>query len=757
MIIYEFIRHNNTSEILRNLILDSNKKKKLAFYVDYERFNSKEAPPILFFISFLRNAGYEVDFFIREKDLLDALNRRNNIIRKRAETKRELAASSEAIYAQAYYDACLLSLMSADSLRKILQTAIKVKEISPYTANILGGTGVYGYFGDLIIAEGIDVTIEGDAEKTLPAVLDNIVTFNRYCAENYNKNYKDSGLNAEKLNDKIFKRYPKKLKSGITKQEAYFCGQEHMELLFKSKGWHLSPIITVPDMIYFQRKISGYTVNCPISNVAIKLNNGVIRLFEKVDAKHNNFNKFYGPYKEIILSEKEFENFILPFPTEEEINAGYTGYPWDIYEQYGFESIGVYAQRGCNWGKCSYCSIVNYKYRKLDIGFLIKILTEAKKRRVSGFSFDDDLFVQNKLWTNDFLDKIIAGKFNNIFDFTAMVKVEHIDDINLLNKLKQANFTKIQIGVESFLPKKISYFSKTKEEKELIYVNKAKNIINYCASIGIIPSSFIILTSPNKDFNLSDIVQEVGEIIDIIIEVYNRYKSLPIFMFNDFINAYPGAPLLAGQSYSKFMVPLCGEAAETNEDGGDYTATMNLRSVCVPYLYKFENMKIAHFIGILLKNSANGSRGFDAGSEGNKNNAKNIDMKKSNIAKTEEERMFIHIKNILNSLNYAFDLYGTPAFLLYDIVDRLDLIYNESPGVLQKILANCFNVSDINKFKNYIASNKIDANAALDIFRGIISGYDEICKFQQEEKDKGKAMADILLKRIEGFYKNYNF
>ncbi|MGC8554606.1 MAG: radical SAM protein [Candidatus Acidulodesulfobacterium sp.] len=690
-------------------------KNRIAFYVDYESFNSKEAPPILFFISFLRNKGYEVDFFASEKKLLEGF---------------ENAAKSVM-----HYDVCLLSLMSSDKLRKILQTAIKVKEYSPFTVNVLGGTGVYGYYKDLIEAEGVDIAIEGDAEKILPAVLESIVNVldqNNVSDLNNNGDYKTGGINSL-----IFQNYPEKLTSGITRQEAYYCTPEHMNLLFKRKGRYLSPILKIPENIFFERIFSGYTVKCPISNTAIKLNDGNIRFFEKIDASHEDFSLFYSNYKNI-MTEDEFVETILPFPTESEINAEYTDYPWDIYDDFKFESVGLYAQRGCNWGQCTYCSIVNYKYRKLSVKLLLKVLKEADSHNVYGFSFDDDLFVQNKIWLNEFLDGIIAGKFNKKFSFTAMFKVEHITEEDILNKLKQANFTKIQIGVESFLPEKISYFLKTKKNKERSYIDKAKKIIDYCASIKIVPSSFIILTIPDKNFSLFDIVSEMGEIIDVIIDVYDRHKVVSVFLFNDFINAYPNAPLLNRHAYSKFIVPLCGEIKKVKNEEGANTDTLNLKTIEVPYLYKFENLKIAHFIDLLIKN-------------------KNTD--KSNKIKTAEEtdinEMFVNIVNILNSLNAAFDLYGTPEFLLYDIIDGLIATYDGNDDIIKKIITEYFNVSDINKFKNYIASGKIDRNNAVEIFSSIIAGFDELKERQEEKKLRGKFITGVLNERLGAFIKQY--
>lgn len=730
---------------------EKKKEKKIAFYVDYERFNSKEAPPILFFISYLRNIGYKVDFFINERDLIKALSE-STACNKSIEFKEIKIVNNEC-----FYDFCLLSLMSSDNLRSILQTAIKIKNISPLTVNILGGTGIYGYTRDLIKAEGIDIVIEGDAENTLPPVLDAIETAKenncKYqgeyqykdkdnCKYQYKDRDKDKDYKYDNNGLKIFNSFPPDLKSNIKKDEAYFCTNAHMELLFKNKGSYLSPIENISEDIYFERKWTSHrnesnkqnealTIKCPLSDVAIKLNNGKICYFERINQDHPLFEKYYSPYKDYI-SREEFANIILPYPTEEEINSQYIDYPWDIYDNYGFESIGIYAQRGCNWGKCSYCSIVNYKYRKLDVDFLIKILNKAKSHNVYGISFDDDLFIQNKAWINEFLDRVILDKLNARFNFTAMVKVEHIYDLKLLDKLKKANFSKIQIGIESFLPDKLNYFSKTKQGKELIYIDKAKKIIDYCARIQIIPSSFIILTTPHEKFSLFDIVNEIGEIIDLMVNVYEKHKILPIFVFNDFITAYPNAPLLNKQAYSNFMVALSGYISSENLEGNKINL-LNLNSLRVPYMYQFKNFQVIHFIDGLFKNYSNG--------ESNLNE------------KTDEERMFFHIKNILNSLYSSFNMYGSPLFLLYDIVDKIDLDMN-----LEKIFKEYFNIHEnyANNFKKLLASGKIDQEKTLIVFKEMFNGIDDIGHWQNKDKERGKDIINILTERLDIFQKNYN-
>ncbi len=829
------------------------KNKSLALYVDYERFQSKEAPPILFFIAYLRNIGFDVDFFVSEEDLLNALRQNLNILNNANANK--LQNSDNKNYFKKY-DVCLLSLMSADSLRSILQTAIKIKNIDPFIINILGGTGVYGYYKELIHAEGIDIVIEGDAEKTLPAVLDSIKTYD--VSDNYNK-----------LRANIFKKFPDDAKSNIKKDEAYFCTDNHMELLFKNRGSFSSPISDIPDQVYFERtlnslnplnynsrnlpddllsadrahNLNGQSISfkCPISDAAVKLNDGTIRYFNRINRRDPLFKKFYNPYKDLI-SETDFENLIAPHPTEEEINEQYTAYPWDIYDYYKFESIGIYAQRGCNWGKCSYCSIVNYNYRKLNIEFLLKILNEAKNHNVFGISFDDDLFVQNKKWVNDFLDLIISYNLNERFSFTAMVKVEHIHDIELLNKFKKANFSKIQIGVESFLPEKVKFFRKTKEGKELAYIEKTKEVIAYCASIGITASSFIILTTPEKKFGLFDVINEIGEIIDILMNVYTKYKIMPIFGYNDFITAYPNAPLLKKHMYSNFMVAISGYITHNNDDA-DFTRErnddnnmlnkntdknieykkksnnknelnlLNLRTIKIPYMYKFYNYRTAHFIDALFKSynesgadtNANDSinananandnlfssksknAGFDLNTVGdNVNNNKNKNENKLRNRKgnnkhepeSDEQIMFLHTKKILDSLNNTFDMYGTSIFVIYEILDELEdelesnINDNEnrySKDIIEKIFKEFFitninnknNISNninnnIADFKKLIASNKIEPDKALNIFNHFFKGIDYIKDSQKKQRDKGKEIVEILIKRLNSLEKLYN-
>ena len=55
-----------------------------------------------------------------------------------------------------------------------------------------------------------------------------------------------------------------------------------------------------------------------------------------------------------------------------------------------------------------------------------------------------------------------------------MLKVEAGRDKELIRKFKEAGFSKLQIGVESFLPEKIKFFYKSVRGHEEAYCMAAK-------------------------------------------------------------------------------------------------------------------------------------------------------------------------------------------------------------------------------------------------------------------------------------------
>ncbi|MDZ4383560.1 MAG: hypothetical protein U0937_02850, partial [Thermodesulfovibrionia bacterium] len=66
-------------------------------------------------------------------------------------------------------------------------------------------------------------------------------------------------------------------------------------------------------------------------------------------------------------------------------------------------------------------------------------------------------------------------------------------DKQMVELLKDAGFTRLQIGVESFLSEKIRYFNKSARGYEDVYCRAAKDVILNCLELGIVPEISIIL------------------------------------------------------------------------------------------------------------------------------------------------------------------------------------------------------------------------------------------------------------------------
>ncbi len=233
--------------------------------------------------------------------------------------------------------------------------------------------------------------------------------------------------------------------------------------------------------------------------------------------------------------------------------------------------------------------------RKLAIQRILEILKEAAEHGIKKVTFDNDNFVQDTHWISQLCGEIVRHDLNRKLAFGAMIRVDAIKELQLLQKLRNANFGGLQIGVESFVPEKVRYFNKTIPGGEEEYIKKAEELIFNCLKLDIVPGVFIITTRPKEKQALLEIANELLAISKIIEEAYREYNFLPIFSFSDILMAYPTAPLLKSEGYKKMLVPL-GPV----EDGGK----IRLEVLEVPYAFKFRDIDLANFIGNLSAISA---------------------------------------------------------------------------------------------------------------------------------------------------------
>ncbi len=535
---------------------------RVVFFMDYDKYEKRESPGILFFVQILLDKGHDVEFVSSKDELFE-----------KAGTKR--------------YDSVCISMLSTNEIRETLKTAIQIKKKDPHVVTILGGQGVTGLSKELIHAQGIDCVMEGEGEIILPILLDYLMRASQSIT--------------------LTRPFNEKAELNVPKKTAEECGIDGMNLLFKDKVFYLSPIgsdiASALSEMTFERKVMDndeeIIIDVPLSGFVLKTTDEKIVRFDI--NRQDLFERNSVRYKEIAgsnlpLSPTKLEEYSHSYPTNEELNAISKAYPWEITLEKEWVSIGIYSQRGCNWRECTFCGIKTAPERRFDVQFIIKMLNDAAKNGIKAASFDDDQFIQNKKWVNELLDEIISSGLNKKLRFATMVKVEAARDKELIKKFKEAGFAKLQIGVESFLPEKVKYLYKAVRGHEDAYCSHAKEVIFNCLDAGIIPGVFIILTRPNEGAALKEITDELIEITDIMFKSYQDFNTLPVISFNDLLMAYPNTPLIEQEKYNRFYAPLT--PVEIIE--GD-KVLLDIKRVEIPYAYKLKNFGLTAFITELFE------------------------------------------------------------------------------------------------------------------------------------------------------------
>ena len=518
--------------------------KRVAFFMDYDKYGRDEAPAILQFIQTLRNHGHDVDFMTSERELLERLPQG--------------------------YDVVALSAFSSLELRDILKTAIRVKQVDSRVVNVLGGHGVVENASKLILATGIDAVVEGEAENTFPLMLKHL----------------------EKAKQSM--SLPPRHASVSLGAEVLACLDEEAVVLIKENEFR-SPV--TPDKAeeilceHFTRKINyrgeELEIEVPITGVYVKTSDGEVLYSgsaadeEVVDGAYRRNEGRLGD-----MSKREFARFIHAHPTKQELEETFRGYPWDIVEAKGWRALSLYLQRGCNWGRCEYCSITTPAGRSISVGKVVALLKEAVEHGIAQVTFDDDQFVQNERWVAELCREIIRERLNQRLRFGAMLRVDAVRDLSLLELMKQAGFAKVQLGVESLVPEKIAYFRKTLPGREGEYIQKAFALINACMRAGLDVGIFVITTRPKQREALEEVAREIEALLRLLISLYRTHHRLPTISFNDMLMAYPGAPLLRKERYKRMLVPV----AIVNDE---------LLTLEVPYIFELKSMQLANYLAIL--------------------------------------------------------------------------------------------------------------------------------------------------------------
>jgi len=455
---------------------------------------SSGAPSALQFVHTLRRRGHEVEFFVSAEELVEA------------------AGSSDVVAVNAF---------STSELPAALEVARRVKRSALDTAVVLGGQGTWGLGHRLVLAEGVDAVVEGEADRTLPEMLERL----RVTGE------------------------------GVTEESACRVAEGYFSRVVDAGG----------ERVRLRVPLSGIRMKTPSGTAATQEGRALVD--RAVELNPGAERAFLARY-------------VHAYPTQEEMEED-AGYPWDVVERYGWDEVGIYAQRGCSWRRCSYCGITLPPNRRLSPAKVVGLLEEAAEHGVEAVTFEDDHFIQEEGWVREVCSGIRARGLQRRLVLGAMVRVETLSG-EMLEVLRRAGFQKLQMGVESFVPEKVAYFCKTRGGGEVEYTRLARQAVLACLEAGMEAGVFIITTRPKAEGELEEVAHEVSELLSLLVEAYRRFRRLPGLSFNDVLLAYPGASLLRRERFTRLKLRLNeGEVLE------------------VPLMYHPRSLHLANFMSIL--------------------------------------------------------------------------------------------------------------------------------------------------------------
>lgn len=189
--------------------------------------------------------------------------------------------------------------------------------------------------------------------------------------------------------------------------------------------------------------------------------------------------------------------------------------------------------RGCPFN-CAYCASRTIWGRKVRLRSVASIVQELKLLRDHTALEDsrpgrwvmkivDDTFTVNRLRTAALLDQIIAEGLK-CFEFTAGVRADSLDK-HLVSQMKQANFKRVTLGVESGSPRILKMIRKGETNEDVI------RALKLLRDAGIRSHTFFMIGLPGETFEDIELSKK------LIIE------SQPNYVEVNMVTPYPGTEI----------------------------------------------------------------------------------------------------------------------------------------------------------------------------------------------------------------------
>lgn len=155
--------------------------------------------------------------------------------------------------------------------------------------------------------------------------------------------------------------------------------------------------------------------------------------------------------------------------------------------------IMIFSKRGCPYG-CNFCyRNFGRKVVGLSVQYTLDHMTFLQKKfKTINFVFGDEIFNVNKKWVMNFCDALIKEKRNYILSVGNGLRANVVDK-EMLEKMKEAGFCSIAVGIESF------YDPTLKEMKKGQTAEVIANAVRDIKSVGFHLSSAQFLFGYSTD------------------------------------------------------------------------------------------------------------------------------------------------------------------------------------------------------------------------------------------------------------------
>ena len=218
---------------------------------------------------------------------------------------------------------------------------------------------------------------------------------------------------------------------------------------------------------------------------------GDIGLIKGITYRSKEGKVILNPDRELI---KDLD--IIPFPDRSHISM-------EIYKKLNEESFPIamnqpaatiMASRGCPYN-CIFCSTKNMwgrKWRGRSPSHIIQEIEYlVKEFGIREIVFYDDQFLVDKHWVNDLCDAIISSDLKVSLSLPAGTSV-WLADKNLLRKMKNAGFYRLNLPIESGNPDTIKFIRKP------IKLDKVLEVIKTANSMGFWTAANFIIGFPDE-------------------------------------------------------------------------------------------------------------------------------------------------------------------------------------------------------------------------------------------------------------------